>query len=328
MSNMNPDLIKAGVDNLVNHCAKVTGGERVLIVNARGKVEPELAALIQKAVETAGAFCEYIWIDPVHKEVTILPPTLVRAIEVSDKIIFNGSISRVLLNRYLKDRDVVEINNYYLNSHAMCAADARFDWRELRCLFTSIEQSFLGAKKWSITTTMGTELSGHIAGATDVSQAFFVKSGDSLRKRRVFPGEVFSPVGVMGAEGKVAVQYINELDDLAWDDPVIAVIRNGRVSALEGDGPHRGVLERLLEEKQQVYGDQALMLDSWHGGMNPEARVPSIDDPRLEGARTSPALMHVHLGSQLDTISAGMLNAIVEVDGKKIFEQGRCLLFE
>ncbi|MDB5795055.1 MAG: hypothetical protein JWR25_1434 [Noviherbaspirillum sp.] len=325
---MNADLVREGVANLIRHCAEVRPGERVLIVNVRGKIDPWLVASIEQAARSAGAACDTVWIDPLDKHAAELPAPLAQAIPGSDKLIFNGPVSRILLNRALEKREIVEIHNYCLDGAAMSAPDARFDWRELRQLFTRIEEAMAGAQTWSITTDLGTRLSGRIAAATDVAHAFFGKAGDSLRKRRVFPGEVYSPVGVVGVEGRLCVQYVNEIDNLAWEDPVTVTISDSRIVGLRGSGPHKAVLEHLLEARRARYGEQAMMLDSWHGGMNPRARTPTADDPRLEGARTGPALMHAHLGSQLDTISAGMLHAVVEVDGHILFDRGQCRLFD
>jgi hypothetical protein len=62
--------------------------------------------------------------------------------------------------------------------------------------------------------------------------------------------------------------------------------------------------------------------------MNPKARVPSPDNPALQGATSGPGLMHFHVGRTLDPISAGVLNHTVEVDGRKLYEGGKLLLLD
>ena len=106
-------------------------------------------------------------------------------------------------------------------------------------------------------------------------------------------------------------------------------LRNGTIKVTKVEGGSRAKqLEADIEKYVKRYGEKGAVLDSWHGGMNPKARVPSPENRSLQGATSSPALMHFHLGRHKEPISAGILNHTVKVDGKKIYEGGKLLILD
>jgi len=116
-------------------------------------------------------------------------------------------------------------------------------------------------------------------------------------------------------------------DELPWDEPSVFTVENCRVVQVSG-GARARAMEHEIEERSASHGEKARMIDSWHGGMNPEARMPTAENPSLVGATSSPALMHFHLGRLKEPLSLGILNHRVEVDGKKIYEGGRLLILD
>lgn len=314
------DILKMAVHNLVIDCAEISQGERVLILNEQGAVESAVAELIAATASEAGAEVCVTWHDPIASEVGV-PAELVEKMRAVDKIIFNGRIDRVLLDSHFKGRQIVRINNYARTVQAMTAADALYSWRSVKATFRRIESLVENASRWRLTTGRGTDLQGTIGQPTLIADAFFAREIEGTRWIRVFPGEVYAPVGSADAEGTIAVEYINGRDDVAWPEPALVRVRNNRVIEIAGPDSPRAKLEGMVEASVRRYGDAALVVDSWHGGMNPKARLPGADGS-LKGAATGPAMMHIHLGRVLDPVSAGALRSTVTIDSTPIIVEG------
>src|SRR6266511_246389 len=116
-------------------------------------------------------------------------------------------------------------------------------------------------------------------------------------------------------------------DSQAWEETVTLTIRGNKVTKIEG-GSRAQQFEKDIEANVKAHGDKATLIDSWHGGMNPKARIPTTENKSLQGATSGPALMHFHLGSQKEPISAGILLHTVEVDERKIYEKGKLLVVD
>jgi hypothetical protein len=80
-------------------------------------------------------------------------------------------------------------------------------------------------------------------------------------------------------------------------------------------------LKELLGEKVKRYGDKANILDSWHGGMHPKAE-------NRPGAVSETVTMHFHVGRLVDPYSASISEQTVDVDGKKIYENGKLMILD
>jgi hypothetical protein len=116
-------------------------------------------------------------------------------------------------------------------------------------------------------------------------------------------------------------------DSQPWEETVTLTIRGNKVTKIEG-GSRAQQFEKTMEANVKAHGDKATLLDSWHGGMNPKARIPTSDNMSLQGATSGAGLMHFHLGSQKEPISAGILFHTVEVDGRKIYQGGKLLILD
>ncbi|MEE8075658.1 MAG: hypothetical protein V3T60_08550 [Candidatus Binatia bacterium] len=319
--------IKEGVWNLVNNCAEVKKEDEVLILNEYGKVDEEIAALVTEAVKETKADFHVMWAESLERGRTSLPKVLIGAFLSADKVISNFSLNRVLLDEYTQGKGVIQINNTCRNPNLMTAPHARYHWAMVKAIYSRLEEIVQQAERWRITSPAGTDISGRIGKGSDVADAYFSQEAAASRFIRVFPGEVYSPVGSIEAAGKIVVEYINMRDQMPWKETATLTIKGDKVMQVEG-GSQAKVMEQAIEENLRKFGDKATVMDSWHGGMNPKARVPTAENRSLQGATSSPALMHFHLGRLKSPISAGILNPTVELDGKKIFEGGRLLILD
>lgn len=319
--------VQEGVINLVEHCAEVKKGERVLVLNENGKVAPEIATLIEERVKERGAEYHVLWGESIEPQRTALPKVLIAAFLAADKVISNFSLNRVILDEYTQGKGVVQINNTCRDPELMGTPHARFHWGLVKAIYARLEEIFAGAERWRITSPAGTDISGRIGKGSMVADAYFSREAAASRFIRVFPGEVYSPVGSVEANGRIVTEYINVRDQMPWEDQVTLTIEGDRVIKIEG-GNRAKDFEKALEENQKKFGEKALIIDSWHGGMNPKARVPTADNRSLQGATSGTAMMHFHLGRLKSPISAGILNHTVEVDGRKIYQGGKLLILD
>jgi hypothetical protein len=319
--------IREGVANLVNNCAEVSSGESVLVLNENGKVDGEVADLIAEAVKAAGAECHVLWGEPIERGRPDLPKVLVGAMLSADKVICNFGLNRAVVDGYTRGKGLVQINNTCRTGHSITTPHATFHWGMVRTIYARLEEIFAAANSWRITSPAGTAITGRIGKGSDVADAYFTTEAEASRFIRVFPGEVYTPVGCLSADGTIVAEYINMRDAVPWPQPAFLTVKDSRVVKIDG-GDEASRIEREVEANVRSSGDNGRVIDSWHGGMNPKARVPTAEDPSLQGATSGPGMMHFHLGRILEPISAGVLNHTVEVDGRKIYENGKLLILD
>jgi leucyl aminopeptidase (aminopeptidase T) len=267
------DQVREGVRNLVSHCAEVKKGDGLLILNEYGKVDEGLANLVTEAVKETGAEYHVMWGESIDRNRTSLPKLLIGAILSASKVIFNFGLNRAVLDEYTRGKGLIQINNVSRTPNLMGSQHARYHWGMVKTIYSRLEEIFSGAHTWRITSPAGTEISGRIGRGSEVADAYFAQEAQASRFIRVFPGEVYSPVGSVGAEGRIVVEYINMRDSQPWEETVTLTIKANKITKVEG-GSKAKEFEGAVEANLKAYGEAATILDSWHGGMNPKARIP------------------------------------------------------
>jgi hypothetical protein len=315
------------VQNLVTHCAEVQKGENVLILNEYGKIDDEIAELIVEAVKATGADYHVMWGESLERGRRDLPKVLLGGILSADKVICNYAINRAVLDEHTRGKGIIQINNGCRTAQMMTTPHATFHWGMVRAIYGRLEEVFGDGERWRITSPAGTDVSGRIGKGSDVADAYFAAEAEASRFIRVFPGEVYTPVGSVAAEGTIVCEYINIRDTEPWAQPATLTVKDSRVVKIEG-GAEAKRFEAEVEENTRKHGDNATVIDSWHGGMNPKARVPAAENRSLQGATSGAGMMHFHVGRILEPVSAGVLNHTVELDGRKIYEAGKLLILD
>ncbi len=81
--------------------------------------------------------------------------------------------------------------------------------------------------------------------------------------------------------------------------------------------------QQIQERKEGAYH----LMDSWHVGTNPKAVAPydRKQEPRLwwNYAHWNPMALHFHLGQSVNPISMACFKQTVQMDGRKVYEDGR-----
>lgn len=316
--------VKEGVWNLVANCLDVQKGESVLLLNEYGKIDPELVELIEDAARQQGAECHSLWGPTIERGARSFSKVLVGAFLSADRVIMNYNLNREVLHQYVKDHQILRVTNRCLTGENFATEHARFDWRMVRAIFARIEEICASSKDWRITASGGTDLRGQVASASDVADAYFVQESEATRLIRVFPGEVYTPVGAINAQGKIVADGPNAEDREGGPPELVTfVVENNRIVRIEGGERAERVRQRI-EENAQTFGDNAWTIDSWHGGMNPRADP----DPTGIGAISTTQRMHFHARTLGGNFGATVRSQTIDLDGRKLYQDGRLAVLD
>ena len=334
------EAVQAGVDNLVKHCAAVERGESVLLLNERGSLDPELATLIEQAIAEAGGTPYSLWVDSLARAGE-LPPPVAGAVLGADKLLLNCNLNRAVLLDHLRANGaagLVRVNNRIRAAEGMTTDHARFDWRLVMALAHSIEARTSQASTYRVTSPRGTDVSGRVASASEVADAFFVQDAEMSRAERVFPGEVYAPIGSADANGTIAFDHPGMADREQFHNPILLQVRDNALQSVEWreeparpdqkDDPSGNTvwtsahLQRLLDASEERYGrGPAYAVDSFHGGFHPKA-------VKRPGQQSNQDVMHFHVGRTPTPLSAYLSDQTIELDGQSFWEHGRSTLLQ
>lgn len=335
--------VRDGVANLIRNCVGVQSGESVLLLNEHGGVDPGVVSLMEDGIREAGGTAYSMWVDPLTG-MREMPKLLGNAIVAADKVVMNANLNRVILLEHLRanDRaDLVRINNRTRTPDRIGSEHARFDWRLVMELAHKIEEITAAATEWEITTPHGTRMQGRIASGSDVADAFFVQDAEASRTERVFPGEVYAPVGSKDAHGIIAFDHPGIADKERFANPIMVTVEDNMVTGIEWreeaarpNQPNqkedptgstvwtRAGFIRLLDANEEKYGhERAYVVDSWHGGMHPKAE-------KRAGQQSDTKTMHFHIGRVPSARSTYMSDQTVVLDGVPFWENGRPALLD
>ena len=332
--------VREGIGNLIRNCVGVEKGESILLLNEHGGVDRDLVSMMEDEIREAGGTVYSMWIDPLTG-MREMPRLIGNAIVGADKLVTNCNLNRVIMLEHLRANDraeLVRINNRTRTPDRIGSEHARFDWRLVMELAHKIEEVTAAATDWEITTLHGTRMQGRIASGSDVADAFFVQDAEQSRTERVFPGEVYSPVGSTDAHGVIAFDHPGIADKDLFENPIVITVEENMVTDIEwreeaarpaqrDDATGSTVwtregLVRLLEANAEKYGhERAYVVDSWHGGMHPKAE-------KRPGQQSDTKTMHFHIGRVPSARSTYMSDQTIALDGVPFWENGRSMLLD
>ena len=332
--------VREGVENLVRNCVGVESGETMLLLNENGGVDRDLVALMEEAIRSAGGSAYSLWVEPLTG-ISEMPAVVGSAVLAADKLVMNANLNRIILLDHLRSNgqaDMVRINNRSRAPQAFASEHATFNWQLVMALTAKIEEVTSAALEWTITTPHGTDVGGRVASGSEVADAFFVQDAEASRTERVFPGEVYSPVGSTAANGLIAFDHPGMADKERFHNPMMLTIKDSMLTDIEwreeparpsqkddatGNTIHtREQLVRVLQTNEEKYGhDRAYVLDSWHGGMHPKA-------VKRGGQQSNQDTMHFHVGNVPSARSMYSSDQTIRLDGKRFWDNGRCVLLD
>ncbi len=336
----NEASVREGVSNLVLNCVDVGPGESVLLLNEHGGVDPELVTLMEEAIKAGGGIPYSLWVDPLTG-IREMPKLLGGAVLAADKLVMNANLNRVVLLDHLRangQADLVRINNRSRTPDAFTSEHARFNWKLVMALASKIEEVTSAASEWSITSPHGTNLSGKVASGSEVADAFFVQDAEQSRTERVFPGEVYAPVGSTAANGTIAFDHPGFADKERFINPMMLTVKDSMLTDIDwreeparpgqkDDASGNTVWTRdqlvdVLASNEEKFGhDRTYVVDSWHGGMHPKA-------VKKGGQQSNQSTMHFHIGRVPSARSAYVSDQTITLDGKPFWEKGRASVLD
>ena len=333
--------VREGVENLVLNCLQVAVGETILLLNENGGVDRDLVGLTEEAIKAAGGQFYSLWVDPIDIHIPEVPKVIGNAVLAADKLLMNATLNRVILLDLLQAnglQSLVRINNRNRTPERIATEHSRFHWGLVMALAKRVEEITGEARSWHITTPHGTDMAGRVALGSEVADSFFAQDAALSRTERVFPGEVYAPVGAADANGVIAFDHPGMADKELWANPMILTVENNMLTdVVWQDADARlqqkdlGVqtvwtgeqFTRLLQANEDRFGhEKTYTVDSWHGGMHPKAikRAGQLSDTKT---------MHFHIGRVSDTLSAYMSDQTIVLDGEHVmFDNGELALLQ
>ena len=336
--------------DLLDHCACVAAGQRVLIVAANDGLhggtnlaDEAVIAWIQQGVQERKARVTVLWVDlPNQPHTWRVPPVVRDAIRDADLFIshaFDLPFEELYeLRDILTENRVPMVRNMATTVPLFASAWARTPHElvsEIRFQTASLFQKGL---PWSIRSPLGT----HLQGIIDDPLPPFLRYGERRSEGiyRPFPEGVFTPVTTKATEGVLVFDRT-----LSWwarhigvpprfSKPVRVEIKSNRMVGFEG-GEEAKTLERFYASMTKRFGETVYEIAGLHGGIHPHARVTPDECPdaayREFIEHHHAASMHLHMGHVNRTpdypymwhITAELREASWQVGSAMIYDRGR-----
>ncbi len=326
---MKPEILE-GARNCVVNCARVRKDNEVLVLNQAGSVDAQVSdALAQVAAEN-GAQVHVLWGESIPKSSDELPKTLIGALVSTDvAIVTYPSLRREILHPHLKDKEVIRSGNAARTVELMASEWARFPFSLEQAIIDKLDVIMARGRLWRITTPQGTDVKGEFAGKNSViAGAYFERDEGDTRFSRAFPGGVHTPFNSVNIEGVIVIEHLSGLsvreNAVAVGSPFRIELKDNRIISIDGEDKGAEILKRQIQERKEgIYH----LMDSWHAGTNPKGIAPydRKQEPRLwwNYAHWNPSVLHFHLGQSVNPISLACFKQTVQVDGRKVYEDGR-----
>jgi hypothetical protein len=326
-------LAREGVRNLLDHCARVAKGDNVVVVNERVKIDEALVRLVIDVITERGGAGKVLWVGGDGAPASQTAQTKItfsaedaEMIAAADKVI-SSLRDDVFVELSARYKLPLVVTHLFFTIEDMASEHARYHWGMVRAIYDFLETDvFQRGASWRITAPGGTDARGRI---DDLSARARYRDEQTAPFLRSFHSGAYRPAAVADTEGAIVCEYTGGASRLpCYDPPVIEVAKN-RITEIRGGRHLRRWTDEYrssLEDKVRRFGEAATVVDSWHGGANPRAEaIPGIVGNG--GTR----MMHFHLGRTTgksgDYLAAEISHHTLEVNGEKIYENGKlCIL--
>lgn len=310
-----PQQVAAAIDDLVDTCAEVKAGQRVVIVAAKdgltggiNVVDESAINWLQSAVERRGAGAMVIWTDISAKLHDWHVPAGVKAAVAGADMLISHAFDLPFEELYELRDLMTEHRSVFVRNMATTAGLLGSDWgRTPYELVSEIRirtaRLFGAGQRWTLTHPNGTSLSGTIRTPFPPGRKY-----DDYRNEgfyRPFPEGVFSPVNITDTEGTLVfdrtspwwARYMGVAPHFA--DPVRLTVEKNRIRGFEG-GEEAKATERFLASMAERVGEMMYETFALHGGVHPHAKIArhqcANDTYRNFIEHHHSSNLHLHLG--------------------------------
>jgi hypothetical protein len=345
-----PPEVLEGARKCVLEWAGIERGMKVLLLNELStNVEERAIAVLAAEAERAGADVTVMWVRRLLRSWwEDVPPVVIAAYEAADLVLHSHySIGRA--HKPIHEaiaKGTTRVRNYATTWSLLGSDWARFPIPLYDHVDGRLIELLRGARTFRVTTALGTDVSGELAGS--------LKHFDGVRIRRAGRNRPFPPgphIPMKAANASGIIVFTNTypwgarlwgLPEMAFAEPVRITVERGRITHIAG-GRDADAVKRAFEfiaAKAQV-GDDAYRFDSFHTGVHHKTfcPVPGATDPDWwwHLMHHHPGMFHFHLGGDPDRdygtqymthISATTFNATLYLDGATVYDAGRLLLWD
>ena len=321
--------LEAGAYNLLENCAEMCSGERLLIVGEKGDnlyFDPQLCKDLAEVASKLGIVSEILLAEPVS-DASQFPENVKNAMKKADRTIFFSRLGDQV--RFsLKKQKAKPIMAYTLNRRYLAAPFATVDFKVMEKVHDALVELILNSAEYKILGSCGTKLDSKINKRKEKTIVDFAI--------KLFPIMIFPPVNCDQMQGVLVIKrfvtssstraYENSV--LVLDEPIFATIDNSRI--VEFKGP-KFLIEKLkgqLERAALITGGDPYKVNSWHTGINPNTFYDEDPYKNLERWGTvaygSPRYTHMHAsGIDPGDIAFHLIDATISFDENLIWDKGR-----
>ena len=308
--------IGTAIDDLLDRCARVEAGQKVLIVAAPdglhggpNLVDEQTIEWVQDGIERRGAHPSVLWIDlESQPHAWKVPPVVKEALARADLFInhaFDLPFEELYeLREMLAKNHVPMIRNMATTTRLLESDWAQTPYELVSEIRFQTASMFAQDRPWTLSHPNGTELKGRVGAPLAPFTKYNERRSEGLY--RPFPEGVFTPIRPFDTEGILVFDRT-----LSWwarfagvpprfTEPVRVAIERNRMTRFEG-GEEARALNRFFAQMAERLGDSVYEIPGFHGGVHPWARVTADQCP-AEGYREfiehhHSASLHLHLGA-------------------------------
>jgi len=340
------------IDDLLDNCAEIKSGQRVLIVAANdgltggiNLVDEATVAWIQAAVQKRGAHPTVLWTDiPGSVHAWRVPPAFKAAVANVDVVIshaFDLPFEELYeLRDTMAQHRVNFVRNMATTANLLASDWAQTPYELISEIRIRTARLFNEGSAWSLTHPNGTSLTGKIRSPLPPGRKYADYRSEGFY--RPFPEGVFSPINIAETEGTLVfdqtspwwARYMGVAAHFA--QPVRITIEKNRIGAFYG-GDEAKAMERFLADMAARVGDTMYEAFALHGGVHPHAKIAHHQCPhdiyRAFIEHHHSGHLHLHLGvvppSQRATypyfvhITGDLEGATLKLDDQFVYENGR-----
>lgn len=326
---------RIGVDNLLINCGEIGTGANVLFINEPSYwVERDIVEMMEERARQLNANVTSLWASRMSGPESV-PAEIIRQIEVADVTIFNHSMGAMLRVFPIAGAGI-RILNYATTRELMEADYARVNHKLWDEASKKAIQEINTVRRWHIKCDLGTD----VEGVVPESESKGIK-GLNPFALRTFPFGTHRPTSSMLARGKLAIRWLTSASmhdfgsqGIRLEEPIILEFSDAKIIGFTGNQKLIDRTVAYLEEVGNKTHKEAMLINSWHAGINPQTFSPWGDsNETLEAwmnvAHNSPHILHFHaIGEQIPgELSVPIIDPTVTMDDKVMWTGGKFTAF-
>jgi len=326
--------VREGVRNLVENCAEVEASETIVLVNDGTRIDTAMSATIEEAIQRRHAKSAVLWVEPLEGEQRYLSarrrpftlsPKQAKTLCGADRVIVHADAEHLI--PYLADasKKPLIVQNRSATAESLAASESRYPWGIADAIHEVLNHDiFLEGARWRITAPNGTDIHGAVPEPT-LRASYFEDEVGGTGVDRSFHSSAYLPVGSADAEGIIVVEWMDGTKLNAAHDPAYLEIGGNRMKGIAGGLQDPKWLDDFWSATQDLverFGDQALVIDSWHSGTHPQTTSWAGGTRHL----------HFHLGRTTgkvgDFVWAGIKYFTLTVNDQPVSINGRLAILD